>query len=138
AFLNAVVFPVAVMLFAGILIPPDAFGEPGAADHVWIAVAVDVQNEVAEVIDVAVLEIDIAKVVFGPTRSFVPVLAGNDIELAIVIAMGEGSGLGGAEIDGDLSKGNLSRPVDCEDGDGTGEHAYNDGPLLHGEILSYA
>ena len=35
----------------------------------------------------------------GPAGSFVPVLAGDDIEFAVAVDIGEGGGLGGAEVD---------------------------------------
>ena len=56
-------------------------------------------RQVAEIVDVVVGVVDLAKVVLGPLRAFVPVFAGDDVGLAVAIDVGDRGGLARARID---------------------------------------
>src|SRR5690349_239271 len=84
---------------ARILIPPDALAEPGAAHDVGVAVAIHIHRQVAEIVDVIVGVVDFAEAMRGPTRSLIPILAGDDVELAVSVYVNRGGSLAGARID---------------------------------------
>lgn len=74
-------------------------GEVAALDDVGVAVSIDVEREIAEVVDVVVGVVDVAEVVLGPGRRFIPTVAGDDVELAVVVDVGKGRGFVVAGID---------------------------------------
>src|SRR4029077_2525406 len=84
-----------------------------AADDVDGAVAVDVYGQVAEIIYVIFGIADGAEVMLGPVRALVPVLAGNNVELAVAIEIGDRTGLIGAQIQRVLFKRDVGRTADA-------------------------
>ena len=109
--------------FAGILIPPEALREPAAAHDIGVAVAVDVEGEIAEIVNVIGGEELGAEVVFGPGGGFIPVLAGDDVELAVTVHIDESGGLVLAEVEGvfgeeDFAIGARGRPGKGAEEDG--------------------
>ena len=87
---------------AGVLAPEEAVREPGAAHDIDAAVAVDVERQIREVIDVVVGVRQGAEFVLDPARAFVPVLAGDDVGPAVAVDVGDGAAFVGAEIEGVL------------------------------------
>jgi len=85
--------------------PRDALREPRDRRNVGILVAVDVDYEVAEVIDVLIAESQLAEAMRRPLlrkvecRGLVPVLAGDDVEPAVAVDVGYCRGLAGAAVD---------------------------------------
>src|SRR5207248_1668991 len=88
----------------GILHPPQTLRKPAAAHDVYVAVGIDVERQVAEVVDVAIVVREGAELVLDPARSLVPILAGDDVELAVAVHVGEGAGLIRAKINLVLAK----------------------------------
>ena len=111
AAIDLVLLPLATT-FSRILHPPQTLGKPGAAHDVHVAVAVDIERQVAEVVDVAVVVCKGAEFVLHPVRGLVPILTGYDVELAIAVDIGEGAGLVRAEIDLVLAEGDFVRTAD--------------------------
>src|SRR5438128_58024 len=84
----------------------------GAAHDVHVAVAVDIERQVAEVVDVAVVVCKGAEFVLHPARGLVPILAGYDVEPAVAVDIGEGAGLVRPEIDLVLPEGDFVGTAD--------------------------
>src|SRR6202042_1341174 len=108
-------------------------GEVAALDDVGPAVAVDVEGQVAEVVDVAVGVVDVAEVVLGPGGGLVPAVAGDDVELAVVIEVGEGCGFVVAGVDHGDFEGDVGGARGGEEG-GRAEDEGDEGdkvPLAH-------
>jgi polyphosphate glucokinase len=93
------VFLPGATLLAGIFIPPQLFRMPGAADDVRIAVAIYVDGKVAEIFDVVIDVFERAELMFDPFGTLIPVLAGDDIGVAITIEINDGAGFIGPQID---------------------------------------
>ncbi len=128
AFFDHVLFPGAG--FPGGVFPPgELAAEPIAADDIDVAVGVDVDGEVTEVVDVVIVEIEFAEAGFFPGWRGVPVFAGDDIEFAVAVDVGESAGLVGAEIDGVFFEGNVGGTGD--DGGGEGGSGEPDGFAEH-------
>jgi hypothetical protein len=83
----------------GILPPGNALREPRHGDDIGIAVAIHVDGQIAEVVDVLLGEIQIAEPVLRPRWRFVPVLARDDIRSPVVVDVGDRGRLARAEID---------------------------------------
>src|SRR6185503_19628761 len=81
------------------------------------AVAIHVDGEIAEVIDVVVGEVDLAEMVDRPRRRFVPVLAGDDVGLSVLVDVRHGRSLARAWIEHAEAKRNVGRAA------GAGEEA---------------
>ena len=84
---------------AGVSPPRDLFGEPGDRHHVGISIGIDVDHQVAEVVDVLVAEAELPEAVFGPCRGLIPVLARDDVEPPVAVDVGHGRRFAGAGID---------------------------------------
>ena len=72
----------------GVFIPGHLLAEPRAGYNVRIAVVIDVEREVAEIVDVARDEGDLAHAVLFPLRRFVPVLSRDDVQSSILVYVG--------------------------------------------------
>ena len=59
--------------------------------------------------------------VLGPARAFVPVLAGDDVELAIAVDVGCGAGFVRAQIEGVLFERDFGGADDAPRGNGRGQ-----------------
>src|SRR4051812_31764062 len=99
---------------AWVLPPPQGTAEPGAAYDVGMPVAINVERQVAEVIDIAVAIGDLAEAVAFPGRRLVPVFTGDNIELAVAIDVGDGGGFTGADIDLVFMEWDVGRTGDTE------------------------
>jgi hypothetical protein len=92
---------------AGILVPPDAIAMRGGTDHVRVAVAVYVEHQIRQVLgDIAVV-FDGAKLVLGPVRSFIPVLARDDIGMSVAVDVADRTGFVSTGVDQMLRERNL-------------------------------
>ena len=87
---------------ARILHPHQLVLEAVGGDDVHFAVAVHIQRQIRENIDVTGDVGDVAEFVRRPLGRFVPILAGDDIELAVSIDVGEGRRFAGAAVDHQL------------------------------------
>jgi hypothetical protein len=68
-----------------VLDPSDVLAEVGAGDEVGLAVAVDVDRESREVIEVRPLPGHVADLGRGPVGGLVPGVPGDDVELAVAV-----------------------------------------------------
>src|SRR4051812_23508235 len=84
---------------AGILPPRDLLGEPGDPHDVRVAVTVDVDRQVTEVVVVVVGEVQLAEPVFGPRWSLVPALARDDVEPSVLVDVRDRGGLARTVVD---------------------------------------
>src|ERR1700686_5202818 len=89
---------------ARILVPGQFLAEPGARNHIGIAVTIYIQRKIAQIIDVSLDERYLAHAMLLPVRRFVPILASDDIEPSILIHIGDRRGLVGALVDQVLTK----------------------------------
>jgi hypothetical protein len=95
---------------SGILPPLQAAAEPGAAYDIHVAVLIDIDRQIAEVIDIVLDELNLAKLMTRPFRAFVPILARNDVERSVGVDVGECARLARAVVYQRLLKANLRRP----------------------------
>jgi hypothetical protein len=75
---------------AGVLVPEHLTAEKPARDDVGVAVAVDIQNQIGEVVEILQLVLDLAERVFLPAPQgivgrLVPVLAADHAQVAAAI-----------------------------------------------------
>ena len=70
---------------ARILIPGQLFGEPGTGNHIGIAVAVHIQGEIAQVIDVAFDKGNFSHAMLFPIGCFKPIFSANDIQTPVLV-----------------------------------------------------
>ncbi len=84
---------------ARVAIPGDALGEPADRDEVGAAVAVDVEREIAEGVDVVAREGNFTKAVRCPRRRLIPEIAGDDVQTAIAVHVEDRGRLAGAVVD---------------------------------------
>src|SRR5262245_34048534 len=75
--------------FPWILPPRDFSRKPGHADDVGVPVAVDIERQIAEPVDVILRVVQFAELVLDPRGRFVPVLAGDNIQSAVAIDVGD-------------------------------------------------
>ena len=117
---------------AGVLEPGHPLRIPSHADDVDSAVGIDIERQIREIVDVVVEEAERPKAVFFPLRPLEPVLAGNDVDMAVAVEIGEGAGLVSAGIEGvglewdfvgDLARDGVARDH---------RKQKQDGSLLHG------
>ena len=80
---------------------------PSDADHVHVAVHVDIEQQVAEVVDVVVPEMDGTEFLALEVRPAIPILPRDDIEESVAVEVGDGAGLVAPEIDDALAERNL-------------------------------
>ena len=92
-----------------------------------MAVAVDIDRQVAEIVDVLAVPPDVANPVFRPRRRLVPAVARHDVEPVVVIQIGEGGRLARARIDHVDREPDIGRAplrVQCAESDNDGaQHA---------------
>ena len=84
---------------AGVAPPRHLLREPGDRHDVGIVVRVDVDHQVAEVVDVLVAEAELAEAVLRPVRRLIPVLARDDVEPPVAVDVGHRGRLAGAQVD---------------------------------------
>src|SRR5688572_7036803 len=72
--------------------------EPRRADDVDPTVAIYVEREIAEVVDVVVREVQLAKLMATPARRFIPILAGDNVGTPVAADVGDGAGFVRAEV----------------------------------------
>src|SRR2546426_5183676 len=120
---------------AWILVPGETIGEPSGCYQVGITVSVDVDGQVAEIVNVILAVVQGAKLMFDPLRScsrrpgralLVPVLARNDVELSVLVEVGHGAGLAWPEVNRVLAEVDFAGPS----GSGPKTMPWNQG---HGE-----
>src|ERR1019366_10153010 len=92
-----------------ILQPDDLRGEVTELDDVHPAVAIHIDGEVGEVVDVVGVEIDLAEGMLGPGGGFVPALAGGDVGKPVVVEVGDRHGFVGARVDHADPEGDVRR-----------------------------
>jgi hypothetical protein len=85
--------------FAWIPEPDDPPCEVRDLHDVGIAVAVDVHRQIAEVVDVAAVERNVADLVPGPGRRLVPVFGREDVEAPVAVEVGDRNALAETRID---------------------------------------
>ena len=96
-----------------------------------MAVFIDIDREGAQIVDVVVGVVDVAKVMLRPVRGFVPVLARDDVEFAVAVDIADGGGLTGTEINGVLFEGNF-RWLDHDEGEQERRSQKQDDEEAHG------
>ena len=79
--------------------PRYALGEPRDRDDVRKVVGVDVDDQIAEVVDVLIAESELPKAVLRPFGCLIPVLARNDVEPPVAVDVGDRSRLARAIVD---------------------------------------
>src|SRR5262249_16047920 len=133
-----VLFPRAAPL-ARILRPPQALRKPGAAYDVDMAIAIYVERQVTEVVDVVAGVVDGAELVLGPAGRLVPVLARDDVELPVPVDVGDRAGLTRTEIGFVLANWDFIGPSD-RPGDrcGQSEREQNKIALHADDCISFA
>ncbi len=122
SFVNRRQLPIAAGL-SRIPPPRHALREPRDRRDVGIVVAVDIDYEVAEVVDVLIAESQLAEAVRYPflgdveCGGLVPVLAGDDVEPAVAVDVGYCRGLAGAAVDCVHPEGDVRRAASlhCEE-----------------------
>ncbi len=133
AVLDRVLLPLTTAL-SWVLHPIELAREIGATDNIDVAVAVDVDSEVAEVVDVIIGKADGAELMLDPAGTLVPVFAGDDIEFAVAVDVGDGAGFIRAQIDQVLLKGDVFGAADGPgDGGAQRQHSGGDRSRAHGE-----
>src|SRR5262249_35121316 len=103
AAIDLMFFPHAIAA-PGILHPDQALGEVRATDDIDVAIPIDIDGQIAEVIDIIVRKTERAEFVFDPARSLEPIFAGYQIELAVIVDVGYCAGLTRAQVDRVLLK----------------------------------
>ena len=102
----------------GILQPDDFGGEVAELDDVNPAVAIHVEGDVGEVVDVVGVEVDRAEGMLDPVGRFVPVLAGDDVGTAVVVEVGDRHGFVEAGVDHADPEGDVRRTARSDEQDG--------------------
>jgi hypothetical protein len=90
--------------------PRHAFSKPRHADDIRVAVGIGVHRQIAEIVDVLALEIQLAEPVRRPRRRFVPEFARDDIETAVLVDVRDRRRLTRAAVDHPGGKRNVGRP----------------------------
>ena len=70
---------------ARVLVPGQLFAKPGAGNHIRIAVAIHIQGEVAQVIDVTFDKRNFSHAVLFPAGRFKPIFTANDIQPPVLV-----------------------------------------------------
>lgn len=95
---DQVLFPLTAFR-SGILVPPNAVAIGGGTYHIGIAIAVDVEHEIGEILCGVAIVFDGSKAVLGPVRPFIAILTGEDIGMPIVVDVRDGTGFESAGVD---------------------------------------
>ena len=102
---------------AGILQPHDLSRKVRDLYDIRVTVAVDIDWEVAEVVDVAAVEWDVADFVLGPVRRLVPILRGKNVQPAVLVEVRDRHRFAEAGIDHVHPEGDIQRTAHdlCDD-----------------------
>ena len=89
--------------------PRDSPSAPSDADHIHVTIQVNVERQVAEIVDVVVPEENGTELLALKVRSAIPVLSRDDIEESVAVEVGHSARLAPPEIDHALAERDLLR-----------------------------